>query len=197
MRDNRYDDPYRSRASYERAVLRPDWGRPHPGDPNWADGHYHGMRSAGGPWQAPYGRYRHAHEADRGGWGGYEGRYARPPGGFGPDGLLGMDGRRSEDREPRRPWRYDEDFRDAGPGWQGGGVRGDAEYLRQYNSRSPGLDRGGPPRRGYSHAEGYAAGARYPDEGRTRERAYGGYNQGGWAGGTRPGPGTRAARPNR
>lgn len=137
MRRPRYEESGMDRQRWEREVLRPDWGTPHPSDPNWRDGHYHGMRSAGGPWQASYGLHRVSRREDLGGSGGLEGRYSRPMGGFGRDGLLGYEDRRSVPREPRRrderpPLDYDES-------WQGGGVRGDAGYLRQYNSRSPEL----------------------------------------------------------
>jgi hypothetical protein len=138
MRRQRYDDPYRERWPYERAVLRPDWGRAHPDDPNWRDGRYHGMRTGGDAWQAPYGRYRMAHRGDLGGWGGYPGRYDRPPGGFDDAGLLGMAGRRAADRLPRRP-DYDADFREMDPRWQDGGM--DGSYLRQLDSRPPRFSR--------------------------------------------------------
>jgi hypothetical protein len=194
-RRNRYDDPYQDRQQFERAVLRPDWGRGHPTDPNWRDGHYHGMRSEGGRWQGSYGRYRLAHREDVRGAGGFEGRYGRPAGGFDEHGILRMEGRRESDRLPRRDWRYDDAFRDAGPDWQGGGVREDMGYLRQYNTRSPELRH--PGQRGFGWAERAHYGNLYRDEGPTREREYGGYNRGGWAAGSWPGPGSRGSLPNR
>ena len=186
----RYDHPYRGREQYERSVLRPDWGRPHPGDPNWLDGHYHGLRSDGGRWQGSYDRYRRYHADDLGGWGGYDGRYSRPMGGFRRDGLLGYDDRRGWRREPPgMPYREDVD---ADPEWQGGGVRDDMGYLRQYNSRSPEVRYGHDYRRSFGWAERGHFGNPYHDEGPTREREYGGYNRAGWAPGTGPGPGSRA-----
>jgi hypothetical protein len=194
MRRDPYDDPYRSRAAFERAVLRPDWGRPHPSDPNWEDGHYHGMRSAGGPWQAAYGRHRLAHREDLRGVGGFEGRYGRPAGGFARDGLLRLEAARAEERVAPGPWRYDDALRG---GAQDGGVREDMRYLRQYNSSSRELRDGGDDRRSFGWAERAHRGEHYPDDGPTRERDYGGYNRAGWAAGTRVGPGSRGAGPNR
>jgi hypothetical protein len=194
MRRDRYDDPYRSRKDFEREVLRPDWGRPHPSDPNWEDGHYHGMRGGGGPWQACYGRHRLDHRADLGRAGGFEGRYGRPAGGFSRDGLLRLDGARADEGWAPRPWRYDDALRG---GAQDGGVCDDMRYLRQYNSASAELRYGHDYRRAYGWAERTHHGGHYPDEGPTRERDYAGYNRGGWAAGTGIGPGTRGSIPSR
>jgi len=192
MRRDRYDDPYHSRHGFERAVLRPDWGRPHPSDPNWRDGWYHGMRSAGAAWQAPYDALRRYHEEDLRGWGGYQGRYGRPVGEFRESGLLRMEGRRAVDREDRVPPRYAADYGE--PEWQGGGVSEDVRYLRQYNGRSPELRYGRDYRRSYGWAERAHHDEHYPDDGPTRELEYAGYNRAGWAPGTWPGPGSRMGR---
>ena len=168
MRRDRYDDPYQSRAGFERAVLRPDWGRSHPSDPNWRDGWYHGMRSGGAPWQARYDQLRREHAEDLRGWGGYQGRYGRPVGEFTRSGLLRMDGRRDSDREHRTAPRYAADYGE--PEWQGGGVSEDVRYLRQYNSRSPELHYG------YDYRRYYGSGhldEHYEDDGPTLEREYG------------------------
>jgi hypothetical protein len=192
MRRNRYDDPYSTRHGFEREVLRPDWGSPHPTDPNWSDGWYHGMRSQGGSWQARYDRLRRDREEDLRRFGGYQGRYGRPAGDFARSGLLRMEGRGGEDGLPRQAPRYAADYGE--PGWQGGGVREDMGYLRQYNGRSPELRYGGDYRRSYGWAERAHFDEHYPDDGPTRERAYGGYNSAGWAPGTWPGPGSRVGR---
>ena len=91
------DDAYGTRKGFEREVLRPDWGRAHPSDPNWVDGQYHGMREVGGPWLAAYGRHRTASREDLGSAGGVEGRYGHPAGGFARDGLLRLDSPRAAD----------------------------------------------------------------------------------------------------
>lgn len=193
MRRSRYDEGSGAdRWRWEREVLRPDWGRPHPDDPNWRDGQYHGLRSGGGPWQGAYGRQREASREDLGGWGGVQGRYRRPMGGFGRDGLLGYEERRRALRDPVSPAEthpyMEEDS------WQGGGVRGGVGYLRQYNARSPALRYGREFDRGYGWVEREHHGNLYPDPGPTREREYGGYNRAGWAPGTWVGPGSRVGR---
>ncbi|HEX8454844.1 MAG TPA: hypothetical protein VF647_22390 [Longimicrobium sp.] len=186
--------------------VRPDWGRPHPLDPNWADGHYHGMREDQGNWQGAYGHYRREHSQELGGWGGYEGRYRQPPGGFnregwfqdpfdrGPHGAQGrpLNGIRGYDRQMRG------DAHD-------GGVRYDNQHLQQYNRDSLAFRTG----RGYDRSYGWAPGAReiargydgnYADHLRhrpTQEHSYSGYNRGGFTPGNQPQPGSRASKPNR
>ena len=118
-------------------------------------------------------------------------------GGFGRDGLLHYEDRRAERRHPLPTGRYDEDLRGADPRWEGGGVHGDAGYLRQYNSRSPAVRYGEEYRRGSGWAERAHHGNPYPVEEPTHEREYGGYNSAGWAPGTWPGPGSRAWNPGR
>ena len=54
-----YDDPYR--RGYP---MTPEWGRPHPLDPNWADGEYHGNRMRAQPGHGAYGFHRQVHEHD-------------------------------------------------------------------------------------------------------------------------------------
>lgn len=186
--------------------LRPDWGRPQPLDPNWADGHYHGMREEEGNWQGAYGHYRREHSRELGGWGGYEGRYRQPPGGFNREGWLQDPFDRSPHGAQGRPLHgirgYDRQMRgDAGDG----GVRYDNQYLQQYNRDSLAFRTG----RGYDRSYGWAPGAReiarsydanYNDHLRhrqTQEHSYSGYNRGGFTPGTQPKPGTRASKPNR
>jgi hypothetical protein len=182
--------------------LRPDWGRPHPMDPNWADGQYHGMREEQGNWQGAYGQYRREHSQDLGGWGGYQGRYRQPPGGFNREGWFqdpfdarphGAQGR------PLNGIRgYDAHMRgDA----HNGGVRYDNQYLQQYNRDSLAFRTG----RGYDRSYGWAPGGReiggnYNDQlrrGAPQEHSYAGYNRGGFANGNQPQPGSRASKPNR
>ena len=186
--------------------VRPDWGRPHPLDPNWADGHYHGMREEEGNWQGAYGHYRREHSQELGGWGGYQGRYGQQPGGFNREGWL----QDAFDRRPHgaqgRPLNgirgYDRHMRgDA----NNGGVRYDNQYLQQYNRDSLAFRTG----RGYDRSYGWAPGAReiahsydgnYADHLRhrqTQEHSYSGYNRGGFTPGTQPQPGSRASKPNR
>jgi hypothetical protein len=184
---------------YREISMRPEWGRPHPSDPNWADGEYHGMRMRGDDRSAAYGLNRLNSREDLGGWGGYDGRYDSEPGTFDLEGIY-----HDDFHGQGRGFRYDREFRGRAefrqdPG--GGGVHGDNRYLRQYNARSPELERG------YDRGFGWAGGP----EGRpggwdesggprgrpTDERRYGGYSTGGFAEGKLAGPGTRQAKPNR
>ncbi|HEX8672781.1 MAG TPA: hypothetical protein VF710_12875 [Longimicrobium sp.] len=186
--------------------VRPDWGRPHPLDPNWADGHYHGMREDEGNWQGAYGHYRREHSQELGGWGGYEGRYRQPPGGFNREGWFQDPFDRSPHGAQGRPLNgirgYDRQMRgDANDG----GVRYDNQYLQQYNRDSLAFRTG----RGYDRSYGWAPGAReiargsdgnYADHLRhrpTQEHSYSGYNRGGFTPGNQPQPGSRASKPNR
>jgi hypothetical protein len=97
------------------------------------------------------------------------------------------------------PGRYLPHPRDGGGtrGAQDGGVRYDREYLRQYNSGSPGLRQGGP-RRSWGFGDAHDA---PPMRGRdergqpTDERGYAGYNRGGFADNGYQGPGTRGSIP--
>ena len=174
--------------------MRPDWGRPQPMDPNWSDGHYHGMREEEGNWQGAYGHYRREHSQDLGGWGGYEGRYRQPPGGFNREGWLQDPFDRVQHGARGRPVDgirgYDRQMR--GDAYNGG-VRYDNQYLQQYNRESVAFRTG----RGYDRNYGWAPGAREGggnDELRRRElreHSYAGYNRGGFAPGNQPG------KPNR
>ncbi|HEU0014296.1 MAG TPA: hypothetical protein VFQ45_11465 [Longimicrobium sp.] len=177
----RYDDPYR--RGYE---MGPQWGRPHPLDPNWSDGDYHGQRMGWDHRQGAYGFLRQHREHDLGGHGGFDGRYDEPEGRYGRDGLWRhpMDAGRVEHPHSRH-LPYDRDLRRV----EDGGVRAGNQYLRQYNANSPEL------RRGYDRGYGWAPGpsgegrlTRAGLRGDTRERGYAGYNRGGFAeGGGAPG----------
>ena len=186
----RYDDPYRRGYSMD-----PDWGRPHPLDPNWADGEYHGMRMQRQPGHAAYGFHRQVRENDLQGYGGFDGIYDEGPGRYNREGQFQHPYFHGQMQHPRsQPLRYDAGMRHV----EDGGVRGDTRYLRQYNAQSPML-RGGGYDRGYGWAP---AGGREgeltrPDlrGERTDERGYAGYNRGGFAAEQGPGldPGRRGA----
>lgn len=201
----RYDERFRGDEMH----LRPEWGRPHPSDPNWRDGGYHGMRMQYGPRQGAYGWYRQTHAYDLGGAGGVDGIYDEGRGGFDDEGIYhhphfgggrgrGYDrsydgGYRSRadayDGGYRRP-RYDGGYR--GRGYdaplrhvEDGGVRGDQRHLRQYNRNSSALRYGSEYDRGFGHAPGARGEGQYvPDAARRRVNPHGfsGYNRGGgWA----------------
>lgn len=206
---------------YREMELKPEWGQPHPSDPNWADGHYHGNRMRGNEQQAAYGLHRLHHQRDLGGSGGFDGRYDEGQGWFDRGGLyhdphqqehtLANGGPRGYDRgfQGRRLdyddyARWEEGFAYEARGEEhDGGVRRDARYLRQYNANSPMLREG----RGYDRGFGYAGGAERgpggwdgtggPRRERTDERGSNGYNTGGFAEGKFAGPGTRGSIPNR
>ncbi|HEX8430404.1 MAG TPA: hypothetical protein VF625_03920 [Longimicrobium sp.] len=182
--------------------MGPQFGRPHPADPNWADGNYHGNREAGGAGQAAYGHYRREHVTDLGGSGGFDGRYAEGRGYYDRDGIF----RQQFDARPHgalgRPVRgiqgYDADHRPADA--RNGGVRGDNRYLQQYNNESVAFRTG----RGYDRNFGWAPGQRevsgYDRSFRgqpLREHTSNGYNRSGYAQGNQYGPGPRDNKPNR
>lgn len=174
-----YDDPYR--RGYP---MGPEWGRPHPQDPNWADGEYHGMRMRRQPGHGAYGLHRLTHEHDLQGYGGFDGIYDEGPGTYDPQGVYHhpyFRGRLQHGRSAEvTRGGYDAVFRHV----ENGGVRGDTRYLRQYNSDSPALrGRGGYDRGyGWAPAGGREGGlARPGPNGRTNERGYAGYNRGGFA----------------
>jgi hypothetical protein len=184
----RYDDPY-----YGGYPMGPEWGRPHPMDPNWADGEYHGQRMGWDHRQAGYGYHRQMRERDLQGYGGFDGIYDEGPGRYNAEGQFEHPYFRGEMRHPRsrpEPRGYDRGMRHV----EDGGVRGDARFLRQYNANSPQL-RGG----GYDRGFGWAPAG--PREGQltnpglrgrpTDERGYAGYNRGGFA----PDAGPRGASP--
>ncbi len=200
MARHSYDN--REYKGIQQNSLRPDWGRPHPSDPNWADGHYHGMREEPGSWQGAYGHYRREHAQDLGAWGGYEGRYRQPPGGFNREGWLQDPFDRQAHGARGRPVgglrgydaRMTGDARD-------GGVRYDNQYLRQFNRNSVAFRTGRGYDRNYGHAPGpREIGGSYTDQLRRpdpREHSYSGYNRSGFAPGNQPPPGTRGSKPNR
>ena len=177
----RYDDPFR--RGYP---MGPEWGRPHPMDPNWADGAYHGHRMGWDHRQAAYGFHRQTRERDLQGYGGFDGIYDEGTGSY-ENGFFRHPYFEGHMQHPRsQPERYDAGMRHM----EDGGVRRDTRYLRQYNSQSPMLRGGG----GYDRGYGWAPGS--PREGEltnpqlrgrpTNERGYAGYNRGGFA--PEPGP---------
>jgi hypothetical protein len=198
-----YDDPY-----FSGYPMGPQWGRPHPMDPNWSDGEYHGNRMDWSHRQGAYGFHRQAREHDLQGYGGFDGIYDQGPGTYNAEGQFQHPYFQGRTQPPRgrgtaSHGRYDAGMRgryDAGmrgrydAGMRGGygagpqhgtngGVRGDTRFLRQYNAGSPGL------RGGYDRGYGWAPGG--PREGgltnpqmrgrETNERGYAGYNRGGFA----------------
>ena len=184
----RYDDPY-----FRGYPMGPEWGRPHPMDPNWSDGEYHGNRMDGSHRQGAYGSHRRVREHDLQGYGGFDGIYDEGPGAYNREGQFEHPYFQGRMQHPRsRPVRpgYDASMRYA----QDGGVRNDTRFLRQYNAQSPEL-RGGYDR-GYGWAPagpregGYTTPAA---RGRTDERNYAGYNRGGFA----PQPGGPGLNPGR
>ena len=189
----RYDDPYR--RGYPMA---PDWGRPHPLDPNWADGEYHGMRMQRQPGHGAYGFHRQMRERDLQGYGGFDGIYYEGPGQYDSAGVYRhpyFEGRLQHGRshDVTAMGGYDAVYRHV----ENGGVHRDTRYLRQYNAESPALRGRGGYDRSYGHAP---AGGRdgeltRPDiyGARTDERGYNGYNRGGFA----PGQGTPGLDPRK
>ena len=173
--------------------MGPGWNHDHDSDPNFRGGEYHGMRMGSTPgYQAAYGRQRMHSAGDLGGYGGYDGRYDLPEGVYDREGYYHE---RDAPRMARGP-RYGADYR---PEWEGGGVRGGREYLRQYNANSPAL-RGGGPERAWGFSEGPDARSMRGRDARgqrTDERGYNGYNQGGFSEGKFAGPGTRGSIPQR
>lgn len=188
----RYDDPY-----FQGYSMGPEWGRPHPMDPNWSDGEYHGNRMGWSHRQGAYGFHRQVREHDLQGHGGFDGIYDEGPGAYNREGQFVHPYFQGRMQHPRsRPQRgydagmrrgYDRGMCDGyGAGPQhgtDGGVRGDTRFLRQYNAASPGL------RGGYDRGYGWAPSG--PREGGltnpqlrgrpTDERRYAGYNRGGFA----------------
>jgi len=173
----RYDDP-----CFRGYPMGPEWGLPHPMDPNWRDGEYHGQRMGWDHRQGAYGFHRQTRERDLQGYGGFDGIYDEGLGWFNREGQYEHPYFHGQVGHPRsRPMdpRYDADLRS----WTEGGVRGDTRYLRQYNANSPmlrgGYDRGfgwapAGPREGGLASPGPRD--RHPDE-----RRYAGYNRGGFA----------------
>jgi hypothetical protein len=178
--------------------MGPGWGWEDDRDPNWRGGTYHGMRMDGGSWQAAYGQNRFYRQADLGGAGGFDGRYDLPNGFYDGNGYYHEQWEgQARGAVPGR-WlghpRYDQDLRG-----DGGGVRYDREYLRQYNSQSPALRQGGGPRRSWGFSAGPDAppmrGRHDSRDQQTDERGYVGYNTGGFASHGYQGPGTRGSIP--
>lgn len=175
----RYDDPY-----FRGYPMGPEWGRPHPMDPNWHDGEYHGQRMGWDHRQAGYGFHRRMREQDLQGYGGFDGIYDEGTGSYNAEGQFDhpyFHGRMEHPRTRPMTLGYDAGMRHV----EDGGVRGDASYLRQYNANSPMLRGGGGYDRGFGwapagHREG---GFTNPGpRGRpTDERGYAGYNRGGFA----------------
>ncbi|HEX6037050.1 hypothetical protein [Longimicrobium sp.] len=196
-----YDDP-----NYRGYPMGPQWGRPHPMDPNWSDGQYHGTRMDWSHRQGAYGFHRQMREHDLQGYGGFNGLYDEGPGAYNAEGQFEHPYFRGRVQSPRARalprgydagmrgrydqgmrGRYDAGMRDgygAGPRHgSNGGVRADTRFLRQYNAGSPGL------RGGYDRGYGWAPSG--PREGEltnphlrgreTNERGYAGYNRGGFA----------------
>lgn len=166
--------------------MGPQWGEPHSLDPNWRDGEYHGHRMRLRPAAGAYGWHRAHHAYDLGGHGGFDGLYDEGPGWYDRAGQYHHPSIDQHEWHVRRggPRAYD--------GWarhvEDGGVRGDAQYLRQYNAASPML------RGGYDRGYGWAPAGREragPGPRRLRrpmdERGYAGYNRGGFAQEQRPG----------
>lgn len=177
---SRYDDPY-----YRGFPMGPQWGRPHPLDPNWADGEYHGQRMNPDRHNAAYGWYRQAHERDLQSHGGFDGIYDEGQGSFDQGGIhhhamYGGRVQRPRTQAIPRHGRYDAQFRHV----ENGGVQRDTRYLGQYNRNSVALRYGSEYDRGYGQAPGPRGEGRYiPDSVRagTNERGYNGYNRGGFA----------------
>jgi len=121
--------------------MRPEWGEPHPRDPNWRDGEYHGHRLHYDHRYGAYGMHRREHEYDLGGHGGFDGIYDEGPGGFDRHGVYHhpyFQGRVRHPHSERAAPHYDLEYRHE----LVGGIRRDTRYLRQYNAHSPELDRG-------------------------------------------------------
>lgn len=176
--------------------MDPGWAWDAGGDPNYRGGEYQGNRMRGdGRHIAPYGDHRFYHQHDLGGYGGYDGRYDLPDGWYDAEGYY-HEAYEGHGGPPRG--RFVPDLpREAGPRMGEGGVRYDREYLRQYNANSPSLRHGGPDR-SWGFSEGPdAPPMRGQDQRhrRTEERRYPGYNEGGYAEGKYPGPGTRQSLP--
>jgi hypothetical protein len=172
----RYDDPY-----FGGYPMGPQWGTPHR-DPNWHDGEYHGHRMDGNHRQGAYGFHRQQHQDDLQGYGGFNGIYDEGTGRYNAGGQFDHPYFHGQMQHTRsRPQGYDAGFRQG----QGGGVRGDTRFLRQYNANSPALQGRG----GYDRGFGWAphgpreGGFTNPElRGRdTHERGYAGYNRGGFA----------------
>ena len=188
----RYDDPYR--RGYP---MGPEWGRPHPQDPNWADGEYHGMRMQRQPGHGAYGFHRQMRENDLQGYGGFDGIYDEGPGEYDRQGVYHHPYFRGELHHGRSAEvtraGYDAVYRHV----ENGGVHHDTRYLRQYNSESPALRGRGGYDRSYGNAPrgGRDGELTRPDlrGGRTDERGYAGYNRGGFA----PGPGAQGLDPRK
>ncbi len=172
----RYDDP-----NYGGYPMGPEWGRPHPMDPNWSDGTYRGARMGWSHHQGGYGYHRQMREQDLMGHGGFDGIYDEGPGRYNAEGQFEHPYFYGHMQHPRsRPLRhgYDAGMRFV----QDGGVRGDTRYLRQYNAHSPALR--GPYDRGYGWAPAgpHEGGFRPDPRGHeTEEHRYAGYNRGGFA----------------
>lgn len=175
----RYHDPY-----LREYPMGPEWGRPHPLDPNWRDGEYHGMRMEYSHRHGAYGFHRRTHEDDLLGYGGFDGLYDEGPGAFDREGMYRhpyFRGRVTHGHSGHVTHAgYDAEFRHV----EDGGVRGDVRYLRQYNAESPML-RGGRYDRGYGWAPAGPGegGLTRPDLRRAHidEQRYAGYNTGGFA----------------
>lgn len=175
--------------------MDPGWNWDEGGDPNYRGGEYRGNRMQGdGRHIAAYGDHRFFHQADLGGYGGFDGRYDLPEGWYDADGYY-REAYEQRGAPPMRGRWVPEPPRQEGP--RGGGVRYDREYLRQYNAYSPGLEHQGP-RRSWGFSEGPDAPPMRGQDARghrTEERRYPGYNEGGFAEGKYPGPGTRQSIP--
>jgi hypothetical protein len=172
----RYDDPY-----FRGYPMGPQWGSPHR-DPNWHDGEYHGHRMEGSHRQGAYGFHRQQHERDLQGYGGFDGIYDEGTGHYNAGGQFDHPYFHGQMQHPRsRPQGYDAGFRQG----QGGGVRGDTRFLRQYNANSPELRGGGGYDRGFGWAPHGPRDGSFTNPGlrgrQTNERGYAGYNRGGFA----------------
>jgi hypothetical protein len=175
-----YDDPY-----YRGFPMGPQWGRPHPLDPNWADGEYHGQRMEFDHRHGAYGWYRRAHERDLQSSGGFDGIYDEGDGRYDAHGIYHHPMYHGRVQQPRtrgmpRDYRYDAQYRHV----ENGGVRRDSRFLGQYNRNSVGLRYGSEYDRGYGHAPGARGEGRFvPPSARANpnERGYAGYNRGGFA----------------
>lgn len=176
--------PRRQQDPYKRGYdMAPDWGRPHALDPNWADGEYHGLRMQYQPGHAAYGFHRQTRERDLQGYGGFDGIYDEGPGEYDRGGVFRhpyFQGRLQHGRSAEiTRGGYDAVYRHV----ENGGVRGDSEYLRQYNAESPALRQGQHRNYGWAPAGPREGELTRPDirgEG-TDERGYSGYNRGGFA----------------
>ena len=175
-----YDDPY-----YRGYPMGPQWGQPHPLDPNWADAEYHGGRMEFDHRHGAYGWYRQAHERDLQSSGGFDGIYDEGPGRYDAHGVYHHPMHRGRVQRPRtqgmpRDYRYDAQYHHV----ENGGVRQDSRFLGQYNRNSVGLRYGGEYDRGFGHAPGGQGEGRFvPPSSRAHpnERGYAGYNRGGFA----------------